>query len=578
MRNERGTVAVVAAVSMTMLFGMGAMSVDLGNAFARKRDLQAQADFAALAGADKLGAGNTYAVTDEAVKAVRDYLNDNKPGTYDPEWTNVTAADLIDDSDHVQNGSAAERNGEVYFLSGDRMKVVAPDAMVNVGLGEAIGFNDFHVASEATVQIRSGGGVMPFFAVEGCDYGPQTISDPPPGPATSLNLALATPDSNADPDNLDKTQVALNATPAPSLTVTGSQFTGGADVTQIGFFRNDGATYVTAPLSEAVTSTTAKGVIPSAVLAVEDVWWVRVLKGTKWSPVNQALPLKVGAAVLECAGAALEGNFGSLKLPRKYDNPADWLAINIAKGLEPPLSLDKHDGASGPSWTCTDGVAGAKASRLSPPDPVAETNCVDTDTGLPAAAATAGFITGGTGASGAFAGRLNVDTTPGCGGGSDRNARRTTPVHTPPAVPGGFYKINDDLLTCFFTNDTTTINQISQNPYTGGVVISPAIYNSPRFFFQPVLGTDPACGTCNQYSIVGFRPGFITDQSGSATRLSTTPGTTTDYNGLSFNGGGTAITKIKVVFFNIGALPPPDENTPTVAYMGFGPKAIRLVD
>ena len=35
--SERGTVAVVAAVSMTMLFGLGALSVDLGNAFSRKR-------------------------------------------------------------------------------------------------------------------------------------------------------------------------------------------------------------------------------------------------------------------------------------------------------------------------------------------------------------------------------------------------------------------------------------------------------------------------------------------------------------------------------------------------------------
>ncbi len=39
------------------------------------------------------------------------------------------------------------------------------------------------------MKILSGGAVMPFFAVDGCDYGPQTISTPPPGPAAVLNLA-----------------------------------------------------------------------------------------------------------------------------------------------------------------------------------------------------------------------------------------------------------------------------------------------------------------------------------------------------------------------------------------------------
>jgi hypothetical protein len=580
-RSERGAVAIVATISLLMLFSCAAVAVDLGNAFARKRDLQSQADFAALAGGDGLGEGNSYVAGDPAVVAVADYLNQNMPQNDAGAFT-VSPSDLIDDSDHIPDGDTAEANGEVYFLPGDKMRVITPRAMVNFGLASAIGFDHVNVASDATVQIRSGGGVLPFYAVDGCDYGPQTMSDPPPGHTGGLNLLHGTDNGNADPNSINPSQVALNESPSPAMTVTGTSFTGGSeDATKVGFFRNDGTTMVEAPvIAGSVTATEARiAFIPLSVLAVEDVWWVRVYKGSKWSPVDQAVPLKVGGSVLECLGGASEGNFGSLKLPRSdsSDSTGDgWLPINISEGLQPPLTLDNHAEAVGPAYTCADGVNGAIATT-SPTTLKPQTNCVDTDTGLPSTAATAGFITGGgNGPRPPFKGRLDSDTTPGCGASSsDRNARWDTGIR-----PGGpstpTFKINDDLLTCFFTNDTTTIQNISQEVYGGGTVLSPDIYSSPRFFWQPVLGVDPSSGGSNRYSIVDFRPGFITDQPLTATKANMALGAATGHNGFTITSG--KVETIKVVFFNIGALPPPDESTPTVAYMGFGPKAVRLVD
>ena len=45
-RDGRGAVAVLVAIMTVLLFTMAAFTVDLSNAFVRKRDVQRQADFA----------------------------------------------------------------------------------------------------------------------------------------------------------------------------------------------------------------------------------------------------------------------------------------------------------------------------------------------------------------------------------------------------------------------------------------------------------------------------------------------------------------------------------------------------
>jgi hypothetical protein len=283
--------------------------------------------------------------------------------------------------------------------------------------------------------------------------------------------------------------------------------------------------------------------------------------------------LQVGSAVLECEAAASDGNFGTLKLPRLTPNtPSAWLPRNIAEGLEEPLSLDTHDSAAHP-WTCTDlgSSDDVIVSSTSPASLQPQTNCVDTDTGLPDNVATQGFITG----DGGVPGRLDADTTAGCGSNaSSPNSRWATGITAPgPGHPE--YSINDDLLTCFMVDADKPLSDITVESYTDPPALSQDIYYSPRFFYMPVLGVDPSSGGSNRYSIIEFRAGFITDQPLYATRSGRQTGTTT-HNGIAVSSG--KISTVKVVFFNTDALPPPPEDAPDFAYMGSGPRLLKLVD
>src|SRR5215212_394962 len=87
-RNERGAVAVMVALLAVVLLSVSAMSVDLGNAWAQKRQVQAGGDLATEAGAGikgdnlpKVGSVKTCSygaagalATDQSVKDITSYL------------------------------------------------------------------------------------------------------------------------------------------------------------------------------------------------------------------------------------------------------------------------------------------------------------------------------------------------------------------------------------------------------------------------------------------------------------------------------------------------------------------------
>ena len=53
-RDARGAVAVMVAVTATVLFAVGAVAVDMGNVYHKRADLQTNVDLAVLAAAAKL--------------------------------------------------------------------------------------------------------------------------------------------------------------------------------------------------------------------------------------------------------------------------------------------------------------------------------------------------------------------------------------------------------------------------------------------------------------------------------------------------------------------------------------------
>jgi hypothetical protein len=301
---------------------------------------------------------------------------------------------------------------------------------------------------------------------------------------------------------------------------------------------------------------------------VQNVWYVRVKIGSDWSAVTTgsgasetlaARTFTVGNALLTCGQGSNDGNFGTLK----FQTTGEWqeTAKNIAVGLDHDLAPFPNAASN---WLCGATTTGAK---LWPSD---GTNCVDTETGMAQNAATAGFVTGITGANG-FPGLLTKKTS------TPDNANAGCAADGIPTTQVFLNKtINNDTLSCFFNDTNTNIGQIANANYLlTGPVLNKNIWNSPRFVFVPVLGVEPDSGGSNKYQIVTFRPGFITDQTEVATK--TTPVTTN--NGLTPSSNGNEVQSVQIVFFNPAALPDPPGGQSVQDYIpGAGPKIVRLVD
>jgi putative Flp pilus-assembly TadE/G-like protein len=93
--NERGQVIVLTVIAMTMLLGMTALVLDVGAWFHSKRQLQATADAAALAGAQMLPGS-----PGSARSMAMDYANQNGGGVKDADIT-ITGTNSTNDTIEV---------------------------------------------------------------------------------------------------------------------------------------------------------------------------------------------------------------------------------------------------------------------------------------------------------------------------------------------------------------------------------------------------------------------------------------------------------------------------------------------
>jgi hypothetical protein len=187
-RDERGAFAIVFALMLVTLVTIAALGTDLGNAISRRTDTQNQADFAAFDAGRQLNASANAStvISDDVLDSVVASLNHNQPADDDsPCWRDhdcVVKSDLTD-------GDLA--NGEVQAVA-EGLRVTAPTARVNFGFANVFGVNGASVQSRATVNVYSAGPrVMPMFAVSGCDYGRQTLTDPANGHVTPVVPTLA---------------------------------------------------------------------------------------------------------------------------------------------------------------------------------------------------------------------------------------------------------------------------------------------------------------------------------------------------------------------------------------------------
>ncbi|WP_261820124.1 TadE/TadG family type IV pilus assembly protein [Nocardioides sp. OK12] len=535
-RDDRGAVAILFAVLAVVLLGVGALAVDLGQAYAKKSLLQTDVDIAVMAAVAELD--QEAGCNAEVVSAAEDYLTragNAVPGQY--------PIDL--------DGAPGDQDGFIRCPGDWKVELWAPRSEVPLGLGRVLSDDDsFDVAARAAAQVRSpaAGAVLPFFGVQGCDYGAQTIRDDSGGSATAAPVPALNPDSSTH----NKAEFSLSPTSAPegtsSMTLTLSgKFLGKAD--GVGFTGAGGPPHHHVAAPATTSPNTISVPVPAAVLSVPDAWYVRVLEAGEWSEQHEAQRFTVGEDKLYC-DTSLEGNFGTIDIPRS-DTKSFVLEHNIIRGVEPTLALHPS-----PAGEC----GGKPGSVESTSTPVDGTNCLASEPGLKISATNAGLVSG----KGGLPGRLDRDSTNRC-------SRGGTNARTSATVLGR--NINDDLLSCYVVNGAHLSDLVAGNA-VGTAALSADIFASPRFFWIPVVDTDPSTGK-KSWPVVAFRPGFITDQSLAATRSA--PGTISALNGLVTEPSG--IREVRVVLFSQDALPP---TAPAVGdevdYTGSGTKVLVLVE
>jgi hypothetical protein len=601
-RNERGAVAVLVALLSVLLLSMAAMGVDLGQAWAQKRQVQAGGDLATEAGAGVKGAnlpktGGVHTcsygasgalATDQAVKDIADYLarqaDPDGTGTYSTLVANLPTQ--LTDCD-TKNGEVVYGNPK--FTAGawtvafnkNQVSLISPPKHVDFGLAGIMGFHGVDVNGVSTVEIRSPKmATLPFYAFSGCDFGPQTLQQPNNGQsAGTVNLYAPLEPQPANTNNALLTSVTPNSYPVETtgtviepITIAGTNLAG---VTQVGFFESGNVGTGPAPVTIDATKFTINGTgtqinVPDlpdqtrGVAGVQEFWYIRVMKNGQWSkvytgnngnPVLNAPVLTIGDPPLVCAQGSSAGNFGTLLLSHPpYSGWDNVGAANVALGLTSTLAI-----YPGPPWTGT--CSSAQTTTVLWPG--AGTNCVDTDTGMSAKVATGGFLGLGSAAVGGNQYLLKPNGKTKCANGGTAEATTVLMNQT----------INNDTLTCFFTNSTVHVGDVDAGNYTQSApVISDAIYDSPRFGYVPVLPVQPANGGSNKYQIIDFRACFITDQPASAVKgdpPNAGNGIVTDNNGIH---------SIEVIIQNPNALPNPPVKNGTINYVGSGEKIPLLVN
>lgn len=559
--DEQGTVAIIVALCAALLFSMAALTVDLGNAMVRKRDVQSQADFAALAAGAKLAQGNTKSASDPAVLAVADYLTENQPQDDRPgSMPPVTGTQLVDGND---------TNGEVYFNTTEELRVIAPQAHVNFGLANVMGFSNARVQAAATVGLRSPGPAVPFFLPSACTAGRLELKASNYNPnAPAFDPPSANGGSIAKVDSTNP--LTVPGAVASTVTIFGEKFTSGMT---IDFFHEASGDRVPLDKTQGHPATLTKDtgkddeattVLPPRVFNTPGRWYLRVDNGNGYS--KDAVSFLVGNPIPPPAGCGVKstGDFGVLDSPRKLVTQlADASALNMAigldhdlvlfKGLLPPQGPDSCNGNGATPFP------GAQPDKISQPG----NNCVDVKNGMNTDVVTDGMVTGGSTSQGAYKGRLNKDTLTGC----DRNNGSDEAMRIG-------YATNDDVLSCFLPAGVT-VGNVSGTSIAAihEKTISSRIFDSPRFMVVPVIDfpVNPQNGF---YPLIKYQPVFITDESPTSQK-GTSYATST--NGVIIQ--SSKVVGVTVVAINPKALPETADTTGgTVPYTGSGTKIIRLMD
>ena len=160
-RNERGSMIVMVAVSLAVILGMGALAVDLGMLIKQRDDAQRAADAAALAGVSAFQEGKAADMVGEAgIRAYRFLAKNYVGGTW---------VDTAGKFSYINNGNryVTESNEGVVVVLPDseKVRVIVRREAVGVLMAKALNFLDVPISAHAAaIAIEAGAGkcVKPF--------------------------------------------------------------------------------------------------------------------------------------------------------------------------------------------------------------------------------------------------------------------------------------------------------------------------------------------------------------------------------------------------------------------------------
>ena len=249
------------------------------------------------------------------------------------------------------------------------------------------------------------------------------------------------------------------------------------------------------------------------------------------------------------------GNFGQLDSPRADEsNSQKAFAVNIAEGIDHQLMPYVFPSTMGATKDCGSGSSLLPGAKVDDQGGTSGdgANCIKGDTGNDGPKTYDGLVSGVNG----LKGRLDA-------------SRGTTSCPSRSNVSVSGTLINNDTLSCFLRNGAT-LSQIASDSGVNTNMLDPAIKQSPRFVYMPVVYANDRAQKGFQ-PILQFVPAFITEE----TQTSGPVDGSGKINGLDINGNSVKV--LHVFTFNRDALSP-DEVSDTTAYdPSVGGAIVRLV-
>ena len=570
-RDESGAIALISGLVSVVLLVVAAFVVDIGGTWARRGQLQLQADNAALFAAESLPAVD--AASEKAVARKAAYYIACHPVQGQDQLSSIPDCPATSSSPSAALDAFTDHllaEGMVTFPDTNQVSVTTPPARVDFSFGQVAGASGTVQQKTASARVSSPGDLLPFGLSLNClltvadnlpgDLGSTTSQVLPlnylaPGPLTRDNqqtkwsTGLATSGS-LKVSSITPTQVDPVA-PVATFTVTGSGWTSTSDV-RVSFALGDtndpdptrsrsvDVNVLPTGLTALGSTATATATLPLAVATTPGSWHVKVAvnSGSGWVYSQQDVVLTV--TLRDDLTDSLLTSLGCsriLKSPRNLqDNMPGNLRLNLQEGLDHLVTQHPNLATLTPPDSSVDGVL----SALGGPTGLFQCNDTAPDVKDTSSNLSLGLtpncmvLSQGSSVYGEFTdGMLEAPTTTTLPDGTSKSVagrlvctskRPCARSFSMPQLPGRTF--NDDRFEDFVTSDSLLSAAMFFNlssyiddgipAVTPNGALKPELYGSARFFWVPVL-TMPLVPVANAndagaYPILTFRPVFVTQQ------------------------------------------------------------------